>query len=313
METAIVFIIFNRPEQTKKVFESIRRARPKRLLVIADGPRHERDRTAETRAMIHVDWPCEVLTNYSEVNLGCKKRIATGLNWVFSNVERAIIIEDDCLPDPSFFRFCEEMLERYKDDTEVMHIGGNFFQQKNKSFTLTSSYYFSKIPHIWGWATWRRAWNLYDIHIEKWPDYKKNNTLKDRFKNIGAYEYWSAVWDQYYTNKIDSWDGQWFFACISHHGLCITPTKNLVTNIGFGADATHTKVDNGGAGIPLQEMLFPLTHPEKKAIDMYDDFTLRQNFGIDEKLFYRLVRPIKTHFPGFYQTVKDILQPFLRR
>ncbi len=313
METPIVFFIFNRPEHTEKVFAAIRSARPKKLFVVADGPRHERDRTTETRSMIHVDWPCEVITNYSEQNLGCKKRISSGLDWVFSQVERAIIVEDDCLPDPTFFRFCEELLEKYKDDPQVMHIGGNFFQQKNKSFKTDSSYYFSKIPHIWGWATWRRAWNLYDIRIEKWPEYRQNNFLEDRFKNIGAYEYWSKVWDEYHANKIDSWDGQWFFSCISHDGLCITPTKNLVTNIGFGADATHTKKDNGGAAIVLESMPFPLTHPDKTIIDMYDDFTLRQNFGIDEKLFYRLVRPIKTRFPRFYQTVKDILLPFLGR
>lgn len=306
METPLVFFIFNRPEHTKKVFEAIRRAKPKQLFVVADGPRDSRDRTEETRAIIQVDWPCQVEKNYSDKNLGCKQRISSGLDWVFSKVETAIILEDDCLPDQSFFRFCEEMLIKYRDDAQVMHIGGNFFQQKNKGFRTESSYYFSKIPHIWGWATWKRAWKNYDVSLSKWPETKANSSLIPRFKNAGAYEYWSKVWDEYYSHKIDSWDGQWFFACMYTNGYCITPTKNLVTNIGFGIDATHTKKTNDTALVPAEPIDFPLSHSPKVIMDAYDNFTFRNNFGIDKKLKYRLLRPFKNSFPKKYATLKNI-------
>ena len=298
METPIAFIIFNRPKETKVVFDAIAKIKPKKLFIIADGPSND-----ATRAIVEkIDWDCDVQRNYSEVNLGCRNRVSSGLDWVFSMVDRAIILEDDCVPDPSFFDFCTELLEKYKDDTRVMHIGGNYFGKKKNQ-----SYYFSKIPHIWGWATWKRAWKLYDVDIQKWPGLKKSSALKPLFKNPAAYEYWSTIWDQYERHGIDSWDGQWFFACLSHHGLAINPYVNLVQNIGFSASATHTKVANEFANVPAQPMHFPLTHPAVVADDAADNVVFRNNFGIDKKLKYRLLRPIKNHFPKLYQKVKNTL------
>ena len=161
LSTPVAFIIFNRPDTTEIVFETIRQAKPSKLLVVADGPRTDRSGEVEkctaTRAVIErVDWECEVITNYSDVNLGCKRRVSGGIDWIFSQVEEAIILEDDCLPAPSFFQFCQTMLERYRYDDRISMIGGSNYQQENSR--TSDSYFFTKYAHIWGWATWRRAW-----------------------------------------------------------------------------------------------------------------------------------------------------------
>lgn len=313
MKTPVALIIFNRPEHTRCVFEAIRAARPEKLFVIADGARNEAEKEicTKTRAIIDtVDWPCVVEKNYSEHNLGCRDRVSSGITWVFERVEQAIILEDDCLPHPSFFPFCEDVLERYKDDERVMHISGNFFQQKNRRFKTTASYYTSAIPHIWGWATWRRAWQHYDVDLTQWPKLRDSGVMKEKFHNDAAFEYWERVWNQYCAGKIDSWDGQWVFACIAHDGLCINPTTNLVSNIGFGTQATHTKTSGSiFANTPTQEMTFPLTHPATLEINRHADvFTHRQNFGVDEKIRHRLLRPIKAVFPKQYWVVRNLFK-----
>ena len=310
MKTPVAFIIFNRPEETQRVFEAIRAAQPETLLVVADGPRTEgeRARCEATRAIIDsVNWKCVVKKNYSETNLGCGKRVSSGIDWVFREVDRAIIIEDDCLPHPSFFPFCEELLERYKNDEQIMNISGSFFQQKNRRFVVEASYYSSILPHLWGWATWRRAWKKYDYNLTQWPEAKKEQTLVPIFKNPAAYEYWSHVWDQYRNDKTNNWDSQWFFACVANKGICLNPTVNLVSNIGFGEKATHSKTPNDCANIPTHAMTFPLIHPKKNTINnQADAFMFRQNFGIDKKLHHRILRPFKTAFPKLYWTIRQL-------
>jgi hypothetical protein len=180
LRTPVAFIIFNCPETTDRVFEQIAKAKPSKLLVIADGPREnspgEAERCAAVRSIIdNVDWDCEVLTNYSDVNLGCKRRIASGLDWVFDTVEEAIILEDDCLPDPTFFRFCDELLEKYRDDERITMISGDNFQFDRKK--TDSSYYFSRDPHIWRWASWRHVWKNYDVDMQLWPEIRDGGWL----------------------------------------------------------------------------------------------------------------------------------------
>ncbi|MFM6024920.1 MAG: glycosyltransferase family 2 protein, partial [Dolichospermum sp.] len=182
LKTPVCFIIFNRPDVTQRVFQKISEAKPPKLLVIADGPRidkvGEEQKCAATRAIIdQVDWECQVLTNYSDINLGCRKRIYTGLDWVFSQVEEAIILEDDCLPDSSFFRFCEELLEKYRDHPRIMLVCGQNLQfgQQRRNY----SYYFSRYSHCWGWATWKSAWQYYDDTMELWPQVRDENWLFD--------------------------------------------------------------------------------------------------------------------------------------
>lgn len=312
MNTPIALIIFNRPKQTKEVFETLRKIKPTKLYVIADGPRHENERDAceKARAIIDtIDWECDLKKKYSDKNLGCGINESKGLDWVFENEETAIILEDDCLPDDTFFRFCTELLEKYKDDKSVMHISGNFFQQKNKNFRDNHSYYASILPHVWGWATWRRAWQKYDYNLTSWPQTKKDGSLIPWFNNPAAYEYWSGIWDEYKTYEVNNYDARWVFACMINHAICINPTVNLITNIGFDESATHTKTPDDSANIPTTPMQFPLNHPASLNINYKaDKYTFRKNFGVDEKLIYRIVRPIKTRFPKQYRALKRLFR-----
>src|SRR5258708_3549575 len=180
--TPILFLIFNRPFPTRRVFAEIRKARPAKLFVAADGPRPDKpedlETCRETREIIKdIDWPCEVQTLFRDKNLGCGVAVSGAITWFFQNVEQGIILEDDCLPDPSFFPFCTELLERYKDDERILLISGNFLQQKNKKFMVKASYYGTLIPHLWGWASWRRAWAKYDFNLTKWPEVKATKSL----------------------------------------------------------------------------------------------------------------------------------------
>lgn len=310
--TPILLVVFNRPDTTRPVFETIRKLKPKYLFIAADGPRKNREGDAEKCRQVKeifsdIDWPCEVKTLFHEQNLGCKKAESSAFDWFFEHVEMGIILEDDCLPDQTFFRYCTELLEKYKDNEQVMHISGNNFQKGNSRFICDESYYFSTIPNSWGWATWRRAWAKYDVNIKKWPEFKASGKLKNAFNSHGGYEYWSKVWDQYYRSEIDSWDGQWVLACAENNGLCITPKINLVTNIGWGEDSTHCKIENSSARVPTVAVAFPLKHPHEIKVNIYaDKYTIREAFNVDSKLHYRLVRPIKIAFPSFYSAVKKL-------
>lgn len=313
MKTPVALIIFDRPTQTRRVFEAIREAKPGILLVIADGPRNveEKMKCDETRSIIDsVDWKCEVRKNYSEVNMGCRKRLSSGLNWVFEEVDRAIIFEADCLPHSSFFPFCEELLEKYKDDERVMHISGNFFQHKNKNFYSEDSYYFSVIPHIWGFATWRRAWKHYDPDIKKWPLAESKKAIQRVLTDPAVFEYWETIWEGFYKGETNSWDGQWTFACILNDGLSINPCVNPVTNIGFGPDAIQTKdVNSPFSNIPLVEITFPLKHPLKvEAYKNADDYTFEYIFTPNRSLRQTVLRPIKKMFPSIHRKIKNYLR-----
>ena len=244
MKTPVALLIFNRPDTTEKVFEAVRKARPPKLLVVADGPREDRlgesEKCATARTVIErVDWPCEVLKNYSEANLGCKQRITSGLDWVFSQVEEAIILEDDCLPHPDFFSFCEELLARYRDDERVMMIGGtNYLLDK---LDIAESYCFSRYFAIWGWATWRRAWSKYDIAMKDGEQFKGDEQLKSFYSQKFMVDYVTSMFDLAYQNLIDTWDIQWFYACLFSNGLSVVPRVNLISNIGL--IGTHTSKD----------------------------------------------------------------------
>lgn len=279
LKTPVCFIIFNRPDVTEQVFEKIREAKPPKLLVIADGARAnkagELEKCLAARAIINqVDWECEVLTNYSDVNLGCRKRIYTGLDWVFSQVEEAIILEDDCLPHPTFFRFCEELLEEYRHNSRIMLVSGQNLQfgQKRRNY----SYYFSRYNHCWGWATWKRAWQHYDDTMALWPQTRDENWLFDILQDEQAFKYWSSMFQAMYEG-FDTWDYPWLFACYINQGLSVLPNINLVSNIGFGKEGTHATDSNSIlANIPAEEIQFPLEHPPFIVRDTQaDNFTER--------------------------------------
>jgi len=265
--------------------------------VIADGPRADKpgeaEKCAQVKAIIdRVDWDCEVLKNYSDENLGCKMRPASGLDWVFDTVEEAIILEDDCLPHPTFFRYCQELLDYYRNDNRIMMISGNNFQFGRKRTDY--SYYFSKFPHIWGWASWRRAWKYYDIQMTLWPEVRKGKWLQDILKSDKAVTYWTKIFDVAYKNQIDAWDYQWTFACWIQNGLSILPNINLVSNIGFRPDATHTKGESILSNVSVEEMVFPLKHcPYVICDEEADNFTMENIFI--PKLSDRIKRKLKAY------------------
>ncbi len=277
LSTPVVLIIFNRPDTTEKVFQAIRQAQPQQLFVIADGARIDRPNEAEkcaaARAVIdRVDWECEVLTNFSDTNLGCGIRIVSGLNWVFSQVESAIILEDDCLPAPSFFTFCQELLDRYQDDERVMHISGNNFQ--NGQSRTEYSYYFSKYNHSWGWATWSRAWKHFDFEMKSWQEFKDAGMMKFICENKYEEKYWTDIFDRMHSEQpIDIWDYMWAYSCWIQGGLSVMPDVNLVANIGFSSNATHTKEESKFTNLPIGDIekihhpLFMIKHQEA---DLYN-------------------------------------------
>lgn len=261
-ETPVVFIVFNRLDKSLQVFEKIRAIQPKQLFVIADGPRNknEIESCLSCRKIIDkIDWECELHTNFSNRNLGCGIRISSGLDWVFLHVDRAIVLEDDCVPDLSFFTFCEELLEKYSLDERVATIGGtNFYDNKLK---IEDSYLFSRKPTSWGWATWRRAWKWYDPDMREWPNLRDQKWLHS-FLDAKSAELWNVLFQRMYQGQVDTWDYKFLFCLLAQNTLTVIPKVNLVTNIGFDETATHTKNrDSFYANYPARQMEFPLRHP----------------------------------------------------
>ncbi len=283
LHTPVLLLIFNRPHTTQKVFDRIRQVKPQKLYVAADGPRPgnaaDAERCAETRRIVEqVDWDCEVKTLFQVENQGCGVAPSKSITWLFENEETGIILEDDCVPSQSFFWFCQEVLERYKHDTRVMHVSGNNYLngwRRDNDY----SYYFSDKVNSWGWATWRRAWQHYDFNISSYPELKEKGYLSGLFLNKIEEAYRLSKLDETYTNiqKGDVWDYQWEFTVYSNSGLCIVPEVNLVRNIGFGEDATHTfNLHDKKAKIKEQEIAFPLRHPKFVIRDIESD---RRNFN----------------------------------
>jgi hypothetical protein len=282
LQTPVAFLIFNRPDVTNRVFAEIAKARPRQLLIVADGARAQRTGEAEkvrlTRAVTErIDWECEILTNFSDENLGCKKRVSSGIDWVFTKVERAIFLEDDCFPHPSFFPFCEQLLEHYKDDQRVSHVNGsNFVRPVTNGNT---SYRFSHFNFVWGWATWRDRWQAdYDVEMKMWPDFRDRSNACWHCSPLTK-SVLTAVFDSVHSGRVDTWDYQWSFAARLNNRLSIVPNQNLISNIGFGEDATHTKnVVSMLSNLPTQEMVFPLVRPAGVFADSVADGAYARRF-----------------------------------
>jgi hypothetical protein len=284
LKTAVLFMLFNRLDTTKQVFEAIRRAKPPRLYVAADGPRDSKpDEDNKVKAVRdyvigHIDWDCEVKTLFREKNLGCKYAVSGSIDWFFENEEMGIILEDDCLPHPSFFRFCEELLERYREDERIGIISGDNFQFGKRH--TDDSYYFSRYTHIWGWASWRRTWQKYDVAMKQWPSIKMNGLLSDILQYKKLVKYWNDIFEDVFNNKIDTWDYQLNFACLINSMLNIMPNNNLISNIGFGANASRTTKINKFSAMPVLEMRFPLLYPNVIIRDaLADRITERDQFS----------------------------------
>lgn len=257
IKTAVLFLVFNRPDTTTKVFQMIRQAKPPRLYVAADGARNSKEgeegEIAKVREIAtNVDWPCEVKTLFRDKNLGCKKAISEAITWFFENEEQGIILEDDCLPHLDFFHFCENLLDYYAEDEKVICITGDNFQ--NNQRRGDASYYFSKYNHLWGWATWRRAWQYYKGDISFWPEWSKSDKWQNHTPDKVERNYWERTFERVRAAEIDTWCYSWTCSVWYKNGLTATPNVNLVSNIGFGPDATHTKENDKASIIPSKEI-----------------------------------------------------------
>lgn len=320
MRASVALIVFNRPDVTARVAEVIARAGPSKVFVVADGPRANRpgeaQKCAAARAVIdRIDWPCEVVKKYSDVNLGCGHGPATGIDWVFQQTDRAIILEDDCLAHPSFFPYCDELLEKYCDDERIMQIAGSNFQSGHKRGLY--SYFFSRFKICWGWATWRRAWQHMDMSVKLWPEFRDTPWLHDLVGDPCALRHWAEKFEEAYRagGRVDYWDYQWLFATWAQNGLCIMPNVNMISNIGFNVEATHTTwTESRWAHLPLEEMPFPLQHPEVVARDEEsDDFFVQQVVltdlpqpeGVLQRTFHKLRK-------GYAAVVPEPARTFVR-
>lgn len=297
----IILIIFNRPDTTAQVVSAIAKAKPETLLVVADGPRPDHPEDVEScrqaRAVVEaVDWKCPVQTHFGDTNMGLKDRVSTGIAWAFEQVDRAIILEDDCIPEPSFFPFCSELLARFEDDQRIMAIAGDNFQFGRRRTNY--SYYFSVYPHCWGWATWRRAWRHYDHNISLWPEIRDGGWLHDMLMNEQAERYWTKALNGQHSGQGNSWASRWTFCCWLQNGLTVLPNVNLVSNIGHREDGTHTR-DPGSkvAALAAEPLQFPLKHPPYVVRDTRADaFTagiLYRSPGMARKLAGRARRTLQ--------------------
>lgn len=238
-EAPVLFVTFNRPDTTRVVFEVIRQVKPKKLYISSDGPRKNRyeedwSNISQCRALAaEVDWDCTVHTRFLEDNLGCGLGVSGAISWAFENEERMIIVEDDCVPSFSFFTFCNDMLEKYKDNERIMSIAGTRWSQEYP--IEDCDYFYSRYANIWGWATWKRAWNLYDYYMTDYPLFKEKKILDIvQEDNAPLIKRWLYLFDGLYEQtKKHTWDYQWQYAVYKYNGLAINATKNLVTNIGM--------------------------------------------------------------------------------
>lgn len=283
VNTAILLLVFNRPKATVKVLDSIRQVRPPRIYVSADGPRSyidtDQEKILSVRKCVleNIDWDCEMRTCFHDRNLGCGLAVSSAINWFFKHELEGIILEDDCIPSISFFRFAEDMLIRYRSDTRVMSIAGTNIQSHEP---VEFSYIFSKFSLMWGWATWRRAWKLYDYHMLEWPRLRQTKWLYSiGLGTLYFRQTWTLNFDNTCSGNVDTWDYQWIYTCWREHGLTILPSVNLVQNIGFGSDATHTQKKHPlFMNLEAQQMTWPLQHPTQIEVSYESDRFIAQNW-----------------------------------
>jgi hypothetical protein len=267
LNTAVLLVVFNRLDTTKHVLQSIRCAAPSRLYIASDGARaNKKGEVSDVNGvreyiLNNIDWKCDVKTYFSEDNAGCKNGVSNAINWFFEHEEEGIILEDDCVAHPSFFRFCQELLEKYKNDQRIGMISGDNFQFGHK--LNDDSYYFSNHTHIWGWASWRNRWvNDYDVFMTQWPKIRDEKRMLDWFGSSAEQIFFADLFEKVHQNKIDTWDYQWNFANRINGRVTVIPNVNLISNIGFGEGATHTAEVSVLADMETEEMVFPLSHPK---------------------------------------------------
>lgn len=296
----VLMLVFNRPELTSRVFEAVRSVKLDKLFISADGPRADnpcdQSLCAQTRSIFDkIDWKCDVHLRYNDSNLGCRACVSSGIDWFFSGVDKGIILEDDCLPGKSFFHFCRHVLLRYENDTQVMHVNGSNFQGNSRT---RHDYFFSPHVNIWGWATWKRAWEKYDVDMADYPSFAEDKQIERITPIAKMHRHWSGIFERSYAGRINTWDFQWQYAVFRHNGLAAVPKKNLILNTGFDTGSTHTT-----RPIPLIALLksheMQLTNPpdDKPRSDKYehfmaDEFYCPRNFSKWKRSLLKRLLPI---------------------
>lgn len=302
MRTPVLLIGFNRIGPLRQVFEAVRAAKPPRLYFAADGARNEEERVRceEVRALAkEVDWPCELKTRFNAENLGLRKGVSSAIAWFFENEEEGIVLEDDTLPVPSFFRFCQELLERYRHDERIWVLMGNNLME-DWPVATDGDYYFSAHGYgaPWGWASWRRVWKHYDVDMGLWPALKQSHQLKDFFLNEDEERDVHAMFDRVHDGIMNSWSYQLDITRVANHGLNILPASNLIDNIGFGDDGTHTtSLSDPRNKRTAQDIAFPLRHPRLIMLDARRDAEYFKRF-IGTTPAERLKQKVKQMLPG---------------
>ena len=287
----ILFMIFNKLSESKRVFESIKKCKPLKIYLASDGPREsfpeEKEIIESIRNYVvsNIDWDCKVYKLFRDQNLGCKYACSGAVNWFFENEEMGIILEDDTLPNQSFFKYCEELLNYYKEDERVGMIAGN---APINNHNFEKSYYFSRYVRFWGWASWRRAWQNYDVEYENFYNFIKLGGLSSVSRSSREEKYWKKIANSGITN---TWDYQWLFASWQNSMLTVIPHINLVTNIGFGQGATHTvNIDSHHNNAESFQINLPLTHPDFIFDNKFlDDKAIEQEFlpSFKRRFLYR--------------------------
>jgi len=277
----VLLLFFNRPEHASTVLERVRAVRPSRVYVHCDGPRAgvagEAEKVAAVRALVNtIDWQCEVYTLFRAKNMGLRNGVSNALDWFFEQEEMGIVLEDDCLPDISFFPYCETLLKEYQNDPKVMHIAGS-----NLAAEITAgqieSYFFSKFVFVWGWASWRSAWKKMSLNLDALDAFVAQNRLAEITSNTMSQAYLLDKFETTRQKKNNSWAYAWLFSVLQARGMSIVPSKNLVQNTGIGeAGATHTSKKDARAAIRADQLDFPLIHPKTKLVRP----------GLDQLLFY---------------------------
>jgi hypothetical protein len=289
-KTPILFIVFNRLESAKKVFAKIKEIQPSNLYLAADGPREEATGESEkcesvkTWLLENIDWDCNLHTNFQTKNKGCGKHVSGAITWFFEHVEEGIILEDDCIPDLSFFHYSAVLLEKYRDNAQVFVIGGNNFQDRTWG---DASYYFSAYGHIWGWATWKRAWKHYDFELKSISEKEIKKALQHYSKSLQQQDFWMSIFRLMKNNAIDTWDYQWTFSQWVNGAVNIMPNYNLITNIGFDEDATHTKIIVDGISNRKSVAIETIKHPSKIKINsLADKYSFYNSFEQKKKNYF---------------------------
>lgn len=301
MHSPVVIITYNRPDRVRRLLEEVRRAQPPAIYVLSDGPKAsvfgDFAVVGEVRRQFDIAW-ADCRRRYVESNVGLGRNISEGLDWVFSEVDEALILEDDCLPSQSFFGFADELLTRYRYDHRVMMISGN--NLTGEDLVSPASYGFSYLAGTWGWATWRRAWNLYDQRMPTWPVEREKRTI-DKFLPVDSLAYWYRLFDAVHSRSQGCWDYQWLYQCLIHGGFRAMPIRNLVTNVGFGQGATNTRSQNRLSALPLCDLELPLRHPRQ--IDVCRDW---------DRMTYEFAHDLNDRRPA-YRRVASRTRTALRR